>query len=87
MASALPVVTTPNAGSLVEDGKQGFVRACRDLDGQAACIDRLAADPVLRARMGRAGRQRAELCSVDAYGRSVSALLESVLSDRRGSAP
>lgn len=86
MASALPVVTTPYAGAPIEDGQEGFLRDSQDLDGLAACIDRLAEDPALRARMGLAGRQRAELLGIDGYGRSLRAILEGVLG-RRPEAP
>lgn len=87
MASALPVVTTPNAGSLVEDGEQGFIRDCRDLDGLTACVDRLVADPVLRTRMGQAGRRRVEHCGIDAYGQSLRTMLGAVLGWRSAATP
>jgi glycosyltransferase involved in cell wall biosynthesis len=87
MASKLPIVTTPTAGAPIEDGREGFLRDSQDLDGLASCIDRLAGDPALRARMGLAGRQRAELLGLDGYGRSLRAVLEGALGCRPEAAP
>lgn len=86
MASALPVVTTPNAGTLVRDGVDGFVRGCHDLDGLAEGLSRLIADADLRARMGHAARQRAEAFGIGQFGRSLGALLQGLL-DREPSRP
>ena len=78
MASGLPVVTTPSAGTLVRDGVDGFVRNVADLDGLAGCVDWLAGDAGLRQAMGRAAREQAEALGIDAYGRSLVALLQSL---------
>ncbi|SNR66682.1 glycosyltransferase [Paracoccus sediminis] len=58
MASGLPVVATRIAGipELVDDGKSGAIVAPGDAAALADAIARLAADPELRRRMGRAGR-------------------------------
>ena len=59
-AMTLPVVCT-DAGGLPEnvcDGETGFVVPRRDPEAMALGISRLAADPSLRERMGRAGRRR-----------------------------
>jgi glycosyltransferase involved in cell wall biosynthesis len=60
MASALPVVVTTNvgAGELVENGISGLIVPAGDDGALADAIGRLAADPELRARMGRAARER-----------------------------
>jgi glycosyltransferase involved in cell wall biosynthesis len=59
MASGLPVVTTPNAGSLVRDGEDGYVVPIRDVDALMARIEVLHRDRALRARMGASARARA----------------------------
>ena len=56
MASGLPVVTTPNAGSVIRDGIEGFIVPIRDAAALTDRIRRLHGDPVLRARMGAAAR-------------------------------
>ena len=44
---------------LVEDGVTGFLVPPRDPDALAEALQRLIADPGLRRRMGRAGREKA----------------------------
>ncbi len=57
-ASGLPILVTPVNGprELIEDGENGFLitREPREI---ARRLDQLAADPALRARLGRAARQ------------------------------
>ena len=67
LAAGLPVVTTPNAGSVVRDGVEGFVVPIRDVGAIAERITRLAAEPELRYHMGRAGRTAASEYTVNAY--------------------
>ena len=57
---AVPVVCT-DAGGLAEnvcDGETGFVVSRRDPQAMATKLEALWRDPALRARMGRAGRER-----------------------------
>ena len=59
-AAGLPVIASPHGGAtadLVRDGHNGFVVEPTDVDAMAAAITRLARDPELRARMGRAARE------------------------------
>ena len=61
-AMKLPVVCT-DADGLPEnvcEGETGFVVPRRDPEAMALGLSRLAADPSLRERMGRAGRRRVE---------------------------
>jgi glycosyltransferase involved in cell wall biosynthesis len=60
MALERPVVTSMIMGipELVEDGVSGLVVPPGDLDRLVAALERLAGDPQLRARMGRAGRAK-----------------------------
>jgi glycosyltransferase involved in cell wall biosynthesis len=44
----------------VADGETGLLVEPGDVDGLAAALRRLAADPALRRRLGEAGRARAE---------------------------
>lgn len=59
-ASALPVLATPVNGvrELIEDGRGGF-RISRDPHDIARRLTELAADPELRARIGREAREAA----------------------------
>lgn len=55
-----PVVVSSMGGlpEVVEDEVTGIVVLPRDVAATAAAIERLACDPALRSRMGRAGRER-----------------------------
>jgi len=60
MAAGLPVVAT-RGGALPEvvvDGETGFLVDRGDPDALSAAISKLLANPLLRARMGAAGRER-----------------------------
>jgi glycosyltransferase involved in cell wall biosynthesis len=61
MAAGLPVVATDVGGvsEVVADGRTGALAPARDDARLAEHCLRLAADPVLRAAMGRRGRERA----------------------------
>jgi glycosyltransferase involved in cell wall biosynthesis/peptidoglycan/xylan/chitin deacetylase (PgdA/CDA1 family) len=60
MASGRPVVATATGGipELIEHGRTGFLVAPGDAVALADALERLAGDPVLRRRMGSAGRER-----------------------------
>lgn len=62
MACGLPVVTTDCGGmrEAVDDGVEGLVVPVREPQAMADALARLALDPDLRLRMGRAARQRVE---------------------------
>jgi glycosyltransferase involved in cell wall biosynthesis len=69
MAHGRPVVATNVGGipELVEDGVTGLLVEPGDVNGLRAAVERLLADPRLRRRMGRAGRERIiERCSLEA---------------------
>jgi glycosyltransferase involved in cell wall biosynthesis len=83
MASGLPVVATRVGGNpeSVADGKTGFLVAPGDPAAMGQAMGALAADPDLRLRMGRAGRERVEtLFSKERSFTELAALYCSVLS-------
>ncbi|HEY1336202.1 MAG TPA: glycosyltransferase [Bryobacteraceae bacterium] len=59
MACALPVVATRHSGipELIADGVSGLLADEHDAEALAAALERLAADPSIRKRMGNAGRE------------------------------
>lgn len=60
MACGLPVIVTDRCGSIgdvVLEGENAFIYPAGDVDALAACMDRLAADEALRARMARRSRE------------------------------
>lgn len=68
LAAGLPVITTPNAGSVVRDGVDGFVVPAGDVDAFSAKVELLARDRDLRRTMGENALQRAREFTVAAYG-------------------
>jgi glycosyltransferase involved in cell wall biosynthesis len=75
MACGVPVVTTPNCGSVVRDGVDGFIVPIRDAAAIADKVELLLADRALRERMGASARQRAKEFTWARYGeRLISAL-------------
>lgn len=87
MATGLPIVTTPNSGTPVRDGDDGFVVPCEDLSGMAQAIDRLVRDEDLRLRMGTSARRRVEELTVGRYGEAWRDLLQRVMSAGDGTRP
>jgi hypothetical protein len=79
LASGLPSVVTPNAGSVVRDGVEGFVVPCRDVESLAQRMEQLGRSPELRARMSVAARRRALAFDWPRYHDSLVAAVEGVL--------
>lgn len=70
MAYGLPVVATRSSGAqeIIDHGITGFLSPCGDVDALVSSALKLAEDPILRGRMGDAGRVRAEqLFSLEAH--------------------
>lgn len=74
MACGLPQVTTPNAGSVLRDGLEGFLVPIRDADALAMRLEELRSNKELRSSMGTAARQRALEFTWQKYGLRLSQL-------------
>jgi alpha-maltose-1-phosphate synthase len=81
MASGLPVVTTPNAGSVVRDGTDGYIVPIRDIAALRDRIERLYQDAALRETMGRSAAVHANQFSWDAYSERIGKILGEILED------
>lgn len=77
LAAGLPVVVTPNAGSVACDGEDGFIVPLGDTDAIVARLERLAEDEGLRRTMSAAARRTAADHSVARYGERLLAALPS----------
>ena len=75
LACGLPSVVTPEAGSVVRDGVDGFVVPSRDVEALALGMERLGTDRELCATMAVAARRRAEAFDWPRYH---SALIDAV---------
>ena len=67
LSCGLPVVTTPNSGSLVCDGIDGFVTPVRDAAAMADRLQELNEDRALLARMSAAAAKNSSRASLAAY--------------------
>jgi glycosyltransferase involved in cell wall biosynthesis len=78
MAAGLPVITTPNAGSVVREGVDGFIVPIRDAEAIAARIERLLGDGALLQRMSENARARAEDFSWPKYEERLVAAIRKI---------
>jgi glycosyltransferase involved in cell wall biosynthesis len=85
LACGLPVVTTPNAGSVVRDGVEGLLVPIRNVEALAAALECLRADERLRREMGRAARARAEEFTWDGYGETLARVLRQATQSKTAS--
>lgn len=75
LAAGLPVVCTPNAGSVVRHGEEGFVVPVRDVQAIVDALADLARIPDLLAAMSIKACERATMFTLDHYrGRLLAAL-------------
>jgi glycosyltransferase involved in cell wall biosynthesis len=82
LASGLPVVTTPNAGSIVRDGIEGCIVPVRDVDSLVSSIEFLYRERDARLAMGRRARQRALEFPWRRYADGVVQLSEQLIGER-----
>jgi glycosyltransferase involved in cell wall biosynthesis len=83
MMAGLPVICSPNTGSVVRDGIDGFIVPYDDVDSAVDKIAQLAANPDRRLEMGRSARARALSFDVDEYSRMLVALFEQLFARPR----
>jgi glycosyltransferase involved in cell wall biosynthesis len=77
LVAGLPVICTPQTGSVVRDGVDGFIVPPRDGGAIAGNLERLAAEPELLATMSDNAHQRSADFTLEKYGaRLIGALRE-----------
>ena len=76
IACGLPAVVTPDAGSVIRDGIEGYLVPARDIGALAARMERLGDDPALRERMSAAARLRALAFDWPRYHSALAGLVE-----------
>ncbi|NEQ62393.1 MAG: glycosyltransferase family 4 protein [Moorea sp. SIO4A1] len=77
LATGLPVICTPNAGSVVRDGYEGFIVSIRDVEAIVDKVELLASNPELRAEMSDLAIQRAKEFTLESYHRRLMNVLVS----------
>ena len=87
LAAGLPVITTPNAGSVVRDGIDGFVVPIRDGEAIARKLQLLARDRELLAWMSANATARSREFTVEKYGERLLAAIRRARGNRQGIPP
>jgi hypothetical protein len=80
MDTGLPIVSTPNSGTIVRHGIEGFIHNYDDVDGFVHSIDRLTSDREFRLSMGLNSRQRIESFDAEWYATRLQGLIDDVRS-------
>jgi glycosyltransferase involved in cell wall biosynthesis len=85
MAAGKPVVASAVGGSteMVVDGSTGIHVPPNDVPALRNALERIVADPALRARLGAAGRERAKLYSIDTATSAWEQVFRDVLDETR----
>jgi glycosyltransferase involved in cell wall biosynthesis len=86
MMTGLPIVTTPNSGSPVRDGIEGYLGRPDEVDLFEMRIRSLALDPDLRHMLGTAGRDRVSGLTLDWYGQELRAVFARLGGERQRTA-
>jgi glycosyltransferase involved in cell wall biosynthesis len=82
MATGLPILTSPNSGTVVRDGVEGFLCACDDIADFTRRLECLRDNAELRLRMGRAAWKRAQTFDLGYYSRSLHSLFRELIQCR-----
>lgn len=69
LAYGLPVICTPNTGSVIRDGREGFVVPPRDVAAMIERLELLAGDVEARLELSRNAAALAQQYTLAAYGR------------------
>jgi glycosyltransferase involved in cell wall biosynthesis len=78
LIAGLPVIATPNTGSIVTEGVNGFIVPTRDKQAMADRLQRLHLDRGMLSKMQEAARRSWEIASLKSYERR---LLRALCSD------
>lgn len=81
LACGLPVITTPDSGSVVREGVDGYIVETGNDDQLAEAMLRLYRDPDLRTALGRNARERALEYTWDIYAAQVWQAYNDILQD------
>jgi len=76
LAHGLPVITTPNAGSIVRDGREGFTIPIKSTEAIVDKIKRLSNDRRLLEQMSERAYERSKKGSIKSYESRLIKLLE-----------
>jgi glycosyltransferase involved in cell wall biosynthesis len=81
MAAGLPVITTPNAGSIVRDGEDGFIVPASDVLALEERIHWMYEHPEERIEMGQSAAERVKEFTWERYGERLLQLYGKILGE------
>jgi len=81
MSAGLPVITTPNAGSVIRDGQDGFIVPIRNVETLQDKIMYLFENPDACQKMGIASQERVREFSWERYGDRLLNVFDQILSE------
>ena len=84
MQYSLPIVSTPEGGipEIVIDGETGFLVPQQDVNALAGKLALLIENPLLRLKMGEAGRQRFNKCfTIEKFENNLTEILKKAITD------
>ena len=81
LAHGLPVITTTNTGSIVQDNINGYVIPVRDIDAIVEKLENLLGQPELVREMSKAAYDRSEYGSLKQYSDRLSNILSGLQND------
>jgi len=79
LASGVPLIATHNTGSVISDGKEGFIIPIRDVTALKDKINYFYSNPEETKRMGKNARKLAEKYSWDGYGERLAKVYKKIL--------
>jgi tetrahydromethanopterin S-methyltransferase subunit B len=82
MATGLPIVTSPNSGTVARHGQEAFISAYDAIDEQVASLEKLIADRDLRLSMGASAARSYKSFDLDAYAGRLRDVVTDVMGSR-----
>jgi glycosyltransferase involved in cell wall biosynthesis len=76
LSASLPVICTPNCGSIVRDNLDGILVPVRNSEAIVGAVSRLASNAALRRQMANNARHQASIFDFAHYGQSLLTVLE-----------
>lgn len=86
-AAGLPVVTTPNAGSVLRDGHSALIVPPRDAEAIASALLRLIGEPALLPALAQGASRAMRARTLEAYGAELAEAVHGPSSARAASCP
>ncbi len=87
MATGLSVVTSPNSGSVVRHGVDGYLGPYDQPEQYAVWLTGLALDEEKRLAMGRSAHERAKSFDIECYSREIAALVHRLVAGENRGGP